>query len=156
MNKKERQRIIRQIISGNHIDCQETLLKLLFEKGVEVTQATLSRDIKELQIIKVANFEGNYVYKLSTNHLPLSNRGNELISFGFLGIEFSGNLGVVKTRPGYAMGIAAEIDHKITDEILGTVAGDDTILLIIREKVTQNEVLKALSKLTGNIIETLG
>lgn len=151
MIKKDRQKIIQEIISGNHIDCQETLLKILSDKGIEVTQATLSRDIKELQIIKVADSEGNYIYKLPTNHLSLSNKGNELISFGFLGIEFSGNLGVVKTRPGYAMGIAAEIDDKITNEILGTVAGDDTILLIIRENISKNEVLKALSKLTGNI-----
>lgn len=151
MIKKDRQKIIQEIISGNHIDCQETLLKILSDKDIEVTQATLSRDIKELQIIKVADSEGNYIYKLPTNHLSLSNKGNELISFGFLGIEFSGNLGVVKTRPGYAMGIAAEIDDKITNEILGTVAGDDTILLIIRENISKNEVLKALSKLTGNI-----
>lgn len=151
MIKKERQKIIQEIISDNHIDCQETLLKILSDKGIEVTQATLSRDIKELQIIKVADSDGNYIYKLPTNRLPLTNKGNELISFGFLGIEFSGNLGVVKTRPGYAMGIAAEIDDKITNEILGTVAGDDTILLIIRENISKNEVLKALSKLTGNI-----
>lgn len=152
MNKKERQKIIQQIISGNDIDCQETLLKILSEKGIEVTQATLSRDIKELQIIKVADSQGDYSYKLPNNHVSFSDRGNELVSFGFLGVEFSGNLGVVKTRPGYAMGIAAEIDRKITNEILGTVAGDDTILLIMKEKVTQKEVMKALSALTANII----
>ncbi len=145
MSKKERQNVISKIISKNQVDNQEKLINLLQEEGVVVTQATLSRDIKEMQIVKAPTIDGSYSYQLPKNaFLPIMD-DDKLTSFGFISINFSGNLAVIKTRPGYAMGIAGEIDKKITEEILGTVAGDDTILLIIRENITHKQLLKALS-----------
>ncbi len=150
MTKKERQKIIREIISSQQIESQEILLNILTAKGFELTQATLSRDIKEMKIVKVP-IDGNYIYQLSQNIVAGNDGISHLSAYGFLGIEFSGNLAVVKTRPGYAMGIAAEIDEKIQNEIIGTVAGDDTILLIIRENVTQHEAKNALNKIIGSL-----
>lgn len=145
MSKKERQNVISKIISSNQVDNQEKLINLLQEKGVVITQATLSRDIKEMQIVKVPTIDGNYAYQLPKHPFSPIIDDDKLTSFGFISINFSGNLAVIKTRPGYAMGIAGEIDKKITKEILGTVAGDDTILLIIRENITHQQLLEALS-----------
>lgn len=147
MTKKDRHIAIEGIILKKEVESQEMLLNLLMEKGFELTQATLSRDIKEMQIVKIPNSDGKYVYQL-TKEIGITQQTtpSQLSSYGFLGIEFSGNLAVVKTRPGYAMGIAAEIDEKISREIIGTVAGDDTILLILRENISQHEVINALSK----------
>ena len=151
MTKKERLYTIKQVISETRIESQDMLLKILLEKGVEVTQATLSRDIKELQIVKVPTPDKNYSYQLSKSLASQIGETNNLVLYGFINIEFSGNLAVIKTRPGYAMGIASDIDKKITEEIIGTVAGDDTIILVIKENISRSEVLKALSKLAINI-----
>jgi len=151
MNKRDRQEAIKQIISSLQVDSQEKLSTLLLSKGIDVTQATLSRDIKEMQIIKAPTRDGTYAYQLTKSTIPVNVGNSNLTSFGFLSINFSGNLAVIKTRPGYAMGIAGEIDAKITEEILGTVAGDDTILLIIKEGVSHEQVTEALKKL-GDII----
>lgn len=142
MNKKQsRYTVIKKIIENQPIGSQEELLSLLKDNGYNLTQATLSRDIKQLKISKIPDSKGNYVYQL-----PDKNE-NSIISYGFISIDFSGNLGVIKTRPGYAMSIAYEIDKQISHEILGTIAGDDTILLILKEGITQNEIIKSLLKL---------
>ena len=146
MTKQERHKAIKEIIAAHEIECQEDLLSILTDKGFELTQATLSRDMKEMKIIKVPTDQGHYIYQLSENISSAQSETSRLSAFGFVGIEFSGNLAVVKTRPGYAMAIAGEIDSKIKNEIIGTVAGDDTILLIIREGIKKEEVLRALSE----------
>lgn len=147
MTKKDRHKQIIEIISNNEIGSQDILLNMLMTKGFELTQATLSRDIKELKLVKMPTAKGDYVYRLSHNLANIQpNRDSSISSYGFIKIEFSGNLSVVKTRPGYAMGIASEIDEKISHEIIGTVAGDDTILLILREGITHEEVIRALSQ----------
>jgi len=151
MIKKERHKIIKEIIHSHDIECQEDILNILLEKGIEVTQATLSRDIKELKIVKTPTSHGQYMYRLSEVIPEARQDVQGLSAFGFVGIEFSGNLAVVKTRPGYAMGIAAEIDNNIKFEIIGTVAGDDTILLIMREGITKQDVIGALSGFIKNI-----
>lgn len=150
MTKKYRHKIIKEILQSNEIASQEMFLKILADKGFDLTQATLSRDMKELKIIKVPTVRGNYAYQLSgathniQDEIPVS-------SFGFVSIEFSGQLAVVKTRPGYAMAIAGEIDGRASRYILGTVAGDDTILLIPRENINKEEVIASLSTFIPNI-----
>jgi hypothetical protein len=84
----------------------------------------------------------------------IRNRGTEAVT-GYRNIEFSGNLAVLKTRPGYAMGIASDIDAKAPREILGTIAGDDTILLIPREGISREGVLQALAQFIPEIANTL-
>jgi len=150
MTKRFRHKIIREVLQSNEVGSQDILLKILMEKGFELTQATLSRDIKELKIIKVPTSKGGYTYQFSEN-IPAIQDEAPLSSFGFASIEFSGQLAVIKTRPGYAMAIAGEIDNKASRYILGTVAGDDTILLIPRENVSREEVVASLSVFIPNL-----
>jgi transcriptional regulator of arginine metabolism len=152
MSKKGRHQVIKEIIQNNHISSQDMLLSLLIDNGFDVTQATLSRDIKELKIIKAPAENGNYTYQLGDIiNSGASDENSSLSSLGFVNIEFSGQLAVMKTRPGYAMAIAAEIDMKATKTILGTVAGDDTILLIPRENISRQEVITSLASFIPNI-----
>lgn len=150
MTKKYRHKIIKEILQTNDVCSQDMLLNILIEKGFELTQATLSRDIKELKIIKVPTEKGGYTYQMSEGISTIQEEF-PLSSFGFVNIEFSGQLAVMKTRPGYAMAIASEIDRKSTEYILGTVAGDDTILLIPRENISKEEVIDSLSAFIPNI-----
>ena len=132
--KKERLDAICGIIQTKVISNQEELLKELEDSGFSVTQATLSRDIKQLKV--------DYVYRLPEESISKQAQpeGKKKPN-----IEFSGNLAVVKTRPGYAMGIASDIDSHAPSEILATIAGDDTILVIPRNGVSQEKVIAALS-----------
>ncbi|MDR0825424.1 MAG: ArgR family transcriptional regulator [Prevotella sp.] len=150
MTKKFRQKIIREMLQSYEINSQDMLLKILTEKGFELTQATLSRDIKELKIVKIPTSKGSYIYRLSEN-MVTAPKENTLSAFGFVSIEFSGQLAVIKTLPGYAMAIAGEIDNKASGYILGTVAGDDTILLIPKENISRGEIIASLSAFISNI-----
>jgi transcriptional regulator of arginine metabolism len=142
--KKQRLTVIENIIRTEVIRSQDDLLRSLQDKGFDVTQATLSRDIKRLKIVKIHDREDRYVYVLPDMavrepRLPATLRGKSPV-------EFSGNLAIIKTRPGYAMGIASEIDVHAPEEILGTIAGDDTILVIPREGYTRIQVRDALAR----------
>lgn len=140
--KKERLDAICDIIQTKSIRNQEELLKELEDSGFSVTQATLSRDIKQLKVAKVHDGNGDYVYRLPEERIskPVQPEGKKRQN-----IEFSGNLAVIRTRPGYAMGIASDIDSHAPNEILATIAGDDTILVIPRNGVSQEKVIAALS-----------
>lgn len=118
-------------------------MKRLLESGFSVTQSTLSRDIRQLKIAKIHDEEGNYTYRLPDYPVYAPTRTEPLRPST---IEFSGNLAVIKTRPGYAMGIASDIDTFSPYEILGTIAGDDTILIIPREGISREKVIDALSR----------
>jgi transcriptional regulator of arginine metabolism len=137
--KKDRLIAIRSIIREHKVESQEELLNILKTKGIEITQATLSRDMKLLKIVKSPDIEGNYIYALpkEENYISIPN--------DFAVIEFSGQLAVMKTCPGYASAIAFDIDRKAQHEIMGTIAGDDTILIIPREGITRKEIINALS-----------
>lgn len=151
MTKKYRQRIIKELLQTHEVGSQDMLLKILMDRGFELTQATLSRDIKEMKIIKVPTARGGYIYQFSDTIPGIKEDTSPLSSFGYVSLEFSGQLAVMKTRPGYAMAIAGEIDSKASQYILGTVAGDDTILLIPRENIKREDVVKALSNFIPNI-----
>ncbi|QIK61196.1 arginine repressor [Dysgonomonas sp. HDW5A] len=151
MGKKNRHTTIKEIILSEDITNQDMLLNALINKGFDVTQATLSRDIKELKIIKAPTSRGSYAYQLADAVVNSQDNIMPLSSFGFLSIEFSGQLAVIKTRPGYAMAIAGEIDSKANQTIIGTVAGDDTILLIPKDNISREEVLASLSSFIPNM-----
>ena len=147
-NKRNRLQIISEILRSTLVGSQEELLKILSERQCEVTQATVSRDLKLLKVAKTPLSNGAYKYILPSYNKPLPTTGtvNTLISHGaVLSMEFSGQLGVVKTKPGYASAIAWDIDNKATDHVLGTIAGDDTILVIPREGVTRDEILEMMN-----------
>jgi len=142
--KKERLDTICRIITTEEIGNQEELLNKLNEYGFSITQANLSRDIKQLQIVKVHNGNDNYVYKLPDHVMAVK---TEKPQFQYHpDIKFSGNLAVVKTRPGYAMGIASDIDTLAPQNILGTIAGDDTILVILQEGSNRKSMADVLAR----------
>ena len=138
-NTKIRQQAILDIIQAGRVFSQEELAARLREEGIASTQATLSRDLKALRISKVPG-EGYVV--------PVRGRS---LSADFASIQFSANLGVIRTRPGLANAVAVLIDNHMVFPVLGTIAGDDTILLILREGSSPEGVLDALSPLLPDI-----
>lgn len=137
--KAQRQRKIQEIIRDNNISTQEELADALKKAGFIVTQATISRDIKELRLIKIAREDNVYVYGLPSEQqiIHSEDRLRMMMQEFVQEINFSENLIVLKTYPGNAHGVASLIDSSNWPGIIGTLAGDDTILLVIkpREKV---------------------
>ncbi len=139
MSKGQRHIKIREIIANNEIETQDDLVFALKSAGYNVTQATVSRDIKELHLIKVPLTDGRYKYSLPADQRfnPLQKLKRNLMD-AFVRIDSAGHLLVLKTLPGNAMAIAALIDNLDWDDVVGTVSGDDTILVICRtEKDTE-------------------
>jgi len=154
--KNNRLDAIKMIISSQEIGSQDELLQELTKEGFQLTQATLSRDLKQLKVAKAASMNGNYVYVLPNNtmyrRMTEPHSAVEMLRVdGIRGIEFSGNLAVIRTRPGYASSVAYDIDMHSFDEILGTIAGDDTILLVLREGCTRTSVMNDLSLVIPNV-----
>ncbi|MDR1202309.1 MAG: ArgR family transcriptional regulator [Tannerellaceae bacterium] len=145
-SKKERLEAICRIIQTEVICNQEELLKRLEANGFSITQATLSRNIKQLKIARMHDGKDNYVYRLPHTTLPVTSTSSSEQPKIHPNIEFSGNLVVVKTRPGYAMGIASDIDSNAPHEILATIAGDDTILVIPREGYSREHIAQAITR----------
>ncbi len=146
--KKKRLSMIWNTIHSKSIRSQDDLQKHLADKGIEVTQATLSRDIRELKIVKKHDGKNGYIYVLPVSDKPemrLYATANKKLS-----IEFSGNMAVIKTPPGYAMAMASDIDRLSPDEILGTIAGDDAILIIPREGYSRTQISNALAIFLSN------
>ena len=147
--KNDRLETLRMLFSSQELCSQDDVLKALGKEGFHVTQATLSRDMKQLKGAKAAMANGKYIYVLPTETMykrvqkPMTAR-EMLLTSGFMSISFSGNMGVIKTRPGYASSIAYNIDNARIDTILGTIAGDDTIFIVIDEKATAEEVKSSL------------
>jgi transcriptional regulator of arginine metabolism len=154
--KKNRLETLRMIISSQELGNQEELLIALQKEGFKLTQATLSRDLKQLKVAKAATMNGNYVYVLPNvtmyKRVSTPHQIKEMMQVpGFLSIQFSGNMGVIKTRPGYASSIAYNIDSSDIPQILGTIAGDDTIFIVIKQGVHEEEVVNALSEVVPNL-----
>ncbi|KSU64140.1 arginine repressor [[Bacillus] enclensis] len=133
MNKGQRHIKIREIITNRDVETQDELVDSLKNAGFNVTQATVSRDIKELHLVKVPLMDGRYKYSL-----PADQRFNPLqklkrtLTDAFVKIDTAGHMLVMKTLPGNANAIGALIDNLDWEEILGTICGDDTCLIICR------------------------
>ena len=141
--KVKRLSIIRKLISTEFISSQDRLIERLGECGVQITQSTLSRDLKFMHVAKVPHKEKGYIYVLpNSTHEDLSISTN--ISDNITNIAFSANMCVITTKPGYASAISVPIDSKGISEILGTIAGDNTILLILREGFDKQLLLDQL------------
>lgn len=153
--KSNRLDAIKMIISGKEVGSQEELLKALENEGFEVTQATLSRDLKQLKVAKAANINGKYVYVLPNNIMykrtNAQSTSEMLMHSGFVSLQFSGNLAVIRTRPGYASSMAYDIDNRECADILGTIAGDDTIMMVIREGIPHERIQAFLSGIIPNM-----
>lgn len=150
--KNSRMETLKMLISSQELSSQEELLKALAKEGYKLTQATLSRDLKQLKVAKAASMNGKYVYVLpnETMYKRVSNPRSlreMMMTPGFLSINFSGNMAVIKTRPGYASSIAYNIDNSDIPEILGTIAGDDTIFMVKKEGASEKELISSLSEI---------
>ena len=154
--KNNRLEALRLIISSQQLGSQDELLIALQKEGFKLTQATLSRDLKQLKVAKAASMSGSYVYVLPNEtmykRVSTPNSIREMMKVpGFVSINFSGNIGIIKTRPGYASSIAWTIDNSDIPEILGTIAGDDTIFIVIKEGIKHQQVINALSDVVPNM-----
>ena len=154
--KNNRLEALRLIISSQQLGSQDELLTALQKEGFKLTQATLSRDLKQLKVAKAASMSGNYVYVLPNDtmykRVSTPNTIREMMKVpGFVSINFSGNIGIIKTRPGYASSIAWNIDNSDIPEILGTIAGDDTIFIVIKEGTKHQDVINTLNDVVPNM-----
>ncbi|CAM2764354.1 transcriptional regulator AhrC/ArgR [Salinicoccus roseus] len=140
-NKSIRQIKIREIITNSKVETQEDLVERLNEYNFNVTQATVSRDIKELQLIKVPTPSGAYIYSMPKDRKfhPLEKLGRYLMD-SFVKLDYTENLLVLKTLPGNAQSIGAIIDQLEWEEVVGTICGDDTCLMICRNEEAQKEI----------------
>lgn len=153
--KANRLDTIKLIISSRDISSQDEILSELNEAGFEVTQATLSRDLKKLKVAKASTADGRYVYVLPNNTMyqrsHVQSPSEMLMHSGFVSLQFSGNLAVIRTRPGYASSMAYDIDNRNFPCILGTIAGDDTILMVLSEGSKQKEVHDLLAQIIPSL-----
>ena len=133
--KNQRQEYLLQIIAEETVETQEQLLERLQERGIRSTQATISRDIKELHLIKEPVGQGRYRYAVSAHRTKLNfaDRLRTIFREGVLSVDYAQNLVVIKTMPGLANGAAAAIDKLNIPEMLGTLAGDDTCFVVLKD-----------------------
>lgn len=132
--KTQRHAKIIELIKNNDIDTQEELTARLRESGYDTTQATVSRDIKELKLIKVPDDNGRYKYavKMQDGEIRVSAKFKTILEETVLRIDVSTSIVVIKTFPGMAQAAASAIDNMKWEEIVGTIAGDDTIFVALR------------------------
>jgi len=137
--KPKRQSFILEVIKEKEIETQEELMSYLREKDFKVTQATISRDIKELRLAKVPNGKGGYKYALpqGTTKGDLNRRARRVFEDYVRDVDFSRNLLLIKTYPGGAHAVAAVLDELEWEGVVGTLAGDDVIVLIVRTEDEQ-------------------
>lgn len=153
--KVQRLSSIKRIIETKKVSSQDELLKKLDKEGYQITQATLSRDLKYLRAGKIPDERKGYIYKLSgkVKDQEISVKTDEFPLSGFVSLEFGSGLGVIRTLPGYASSLASAIDQIHPFEILGTVAGDDTILIVPRDGASRNDVSNTLAGLFPELQE---
>ena len=133
--KTQRQAKIMEIISGQNVETQEQLLTLLQAEGFRGTQATISRDIKELRIVKELTSLGTYRYTTATKEVPatFSNRLNTIFRECVTRYDYAQNIVVIHTLPGLAGAAASAIDSMNMSVVVGTLAGDDTVMVVMRD-----------------------
>ncbi len=148
--KSDRHNKILEIISEKNIDTQEELVNALNDAGYNVTQATVSRDIRELKLTKISE---NGVQKYVVHQVrekDLDEKYNRVLKDGYVSMDMAQNILVIKTVSGMAMAVAAALDAMNWDEIVGTIAGDDTIMCAIRTvedtKMLMDKIHKVINK----------
>jgi len=145
--RDERLKAVKKAIAQHGVSSQDELLALLTHDGFEVTQATLSRDLKALRVGKVIAPDGTYAYALPEEEDRSHEDWIRDFQRGYLTMEASANLVVVKTLIGHAQSTALALDNFEIPEVLGTVAGDDTILIILRQGADFGALQRSLVRL---------
>lgn len=160
--KQDRLALLRLTIATSRLSKQSELIAAMSAQGFDVTQATLSRDLRRLGIVKVATDDGTYAYALPDSPeahayrrrrtTPQKTRPALPPAHGFLSIQFTGNMAVVHTRPGFATSIAANIDAAQPQGVIGTIAGDDTIFIALEENALRTDIADALADIIPDMV----
>ena len=150
--KNERQNRILELVSKYEIETQEDMMDRLRSEGYMVTQATVSRDLKELKLTKTLSANGNYRYCVSHGRTHTGNvRINNAMADSVLQVDYSMNNVVIKTYPGLAAAVASSIDAMNMHSIVGCVAGDDTIIIVSRDEKSSAEISTKLRELMKSL-----
>lgn len=146
----ERQNLILQIINENEIETQYDLTEALKKRGFEVTQATVSRDIKELRLIKKQTDSGKSVYTKNSDSpfFDVDSRFQIVFQKCVMSIEYAVNNIVIKTLPGMAQAAGAAIDSMELPEVVGSIAGDDTVMMVVRSEESARRLVYKLRSMT--------
>ena len=149
--KSQRQAKIMEIISTTNVETQEQLLLLLEDAGFRSTQATISRDIKELRIVKELTNLGTYRYTTSAKELPstFSSRLNTIFRECVTRYDYAQNIVVIHTLPGLANAAASAIDAMSMSVVVGTLAGDDTVMVVMRDTNAAAQFCGEINSLTN-------
>ena len=133
--KNDRQNHLLQIITEESIKTQEQLLERLLARGIKSTQATISRDIKELHLIKEPAGQGRYRYAVSAHRTKLNfaDRLRTIFRESLVSADYAQNIVVIKTMPGLAHGAASALDGMTITDMVGSLAGDDTVMIVMRD-----------------------
>jgi len=147
--KYNRQARILDIIDKYPIETQDELVEKLRDNGMDVTQATISRDIRELRLTKVSTEEGKHRYSAITqSDISISERLMTIFSESYVSADYAANIVIVKTLPGMAQAAAFALDSLKWPEIVGTIAGDDTIMIVCRAEVIAEKLVEKFSKIS--------
>ncbi len=147
--KQERQKKIIELIDNNDIGTQEELASRLTKAGFDVTQATVSRDIRELHLSKVPLGDGGQKYAVVARDANVGDRYQRVLQEGLTDMDLAESLLVVKTVSGMAMAVAAALDAMDLPQVVGTIAGDDTIMLALRRRDDTGPVMEILRQIKG-------
>lgn len=148
--KKRRHKLILELIEKYDIGTQEELLQMLCERGCDVTQATVSRDVKELRLLKALGANGVYKYSIEkTTDNGYTGMFDALFQSAMTKVDYAGNICVIKCSPGLAGAACATIDAMNVHEVVGTIAGDDTIFMLCRTPDEARGVAEALNRMIG-------
>lgn len=157
VSKSDRLAILKYIISNQQMRSQDDVIKAMAKQGCIVTQTTLSRDMKHLKVAKAMSPKGGYCYVMPDEgmykrvHRLTMATIDPMLASGFDSIQFSGNMAVLHCCPGYASGIALHLDKADLPEVLGTIAGDDTVFIVLRQGVPLNEILDSLETVIPDV-----
>ena len=147
--KTQRHAAILRLVRSQRVTSQEVLRELLAREGFDVAQPTLSRDIRQLGLVKASDEEGVAAYTVPVDVVDPTPTLRRLLPPLFLGADGVGNLLVLRTLTGGAQPIAVALDHEEWDEVVGTIAGDDTVLLVLRKASQRASVARRIEELAG-------
>lgn len=147
--KNDRQKKIIELVTDREIETQEELQRYLTENGFNVTQATVSRDIRELGLTKISDGRGSYRYAVQQNGAASSEKYMSILADAVIKAEAAENLVVIKTYPGMAQGAASALDNIDIGGIVGSIAGDDTILLVAKNSETADVAVSSIHRIVS-------
>ena len=149
--KEKRQNKIKEIIESKDIETQDELLAELTRAGFSTTQATISRDIREMKLTKVADGSGRQKYAMIQNtDTDVMKKYHQVLSAGILNMDYAENMIVIHTVSGMAMAVAAALDNMNIQGFMGCIAGDDTIFCVVRSKEFCREIIAGIKKVASD------